>query len=130
VAAVIFPGSDDRGDTANGKQHGWTTEQNIALLEEFGKCGAHIPAPRQTRKCWENVVVALKSRGNTNNNYQMIQHHFLDLKAKFMAERVKEEATAGVEDFGDDDDPLCQLMEDLLEEIKDFEAKRSQMRAM
>jgi hypothetical protein len=64
-----------------------------------------------------------KSRGNTNNNYQMIQHQFLDLKAKFLAEWAKKEAAAGVEDFGDDD-PVAQLMEDLLEEVKDFEAER------
>jgi hypothetical protein len=57
----------------------------------------------------------------------MIQHHFWDLKSKFVAERAKKEATAGVEDFGDDDDPFCQLMEDLLEEMKDFEAERPQM---
>jgi len=68
-----------------------------------------------------------KSRGNTNNNYWTIQHQFLDLKAKFLAEWAKKEATAGVEDFGDDDDPVAQLMEDLLEEVKDFEAEKAQM---
>ncbi len=51
MAALIPPGSDDRGDLGNGKQHGWTTEQNIALLEEVGNCGGHIPAPRQMKKC-------------------------------------------------------------------------------
>jgi hypothetical protein len=40
---------------------------------------------------------------------------------------VKKEATAGVEDFGDDNDPFSQLMKDLLEEIKDFEAEKTQM---
>jgi hypothetical protein len=128
IAAVIPPGLDERADTVgNKKPHGWTTDQNIALLEEVGNFGAHIPAPRQTKKCWENVIEALKSRGNTNNNYQMIQHQVLDLKAKFLAERANKEATAGVEDFGDDDDPVAQLMEDLLEEVKDFEAEKGQM---
>jgi hypothetical protein len=42
VATVTPPGSNDRGDTANGKQRGWTTEQNIALLEEVGNCGAFL----------------------------------------------------------------------------------------
>ena len=37
----------------------------------------------------------------------MIQHQVLDLKAKFLAERANKEATAGVEDFGDDDDPVA-----------------------
>jgi hypothetical protein len=86
AATVIPPGSDVRENTANGKPRGRTAEQNIALLEDAGICGAHIPTPRQTRKCWENVVVALKSRGNTYDNYQTIQHHFLDLKSKFVAE--------------------------------------------
>ncbi len=41
----------------------------------------------------------------------------------------KQEATAGVENFGDDDDdPFGQMMEDLLEEMKDFEAKKFQKR--
>jgi hypothetical protein len=44
--------------------------------------------------------VALKSCGNTNNNYQTIQHHLLDLNGKFVAERAKKKATAGVEDRG------------------------------
>jgi hypothetical protein len=51
----------------------------------------------------------------------------MDLKAKFVAERAKKEATAGVEVWGDDDDPVAQLMEDLLEEVKDFEAEKAQM---
>jgi hypothetical protein len=128
VIAVIPPGSEERADTVgNKKPRGWTTEQNIALLEEVGNFGAHIPAPRQTKKCWENVTEALKSRGNANNNYRTIQNQFMELKAKFLAERAKKEATAGVEDFGDDDDPVAQLMEDLLEEVKDFEAEKAQM---
>jgi len=61
----------------------------------------------QTKKCWENVTEALKSHGNTKNNYQTIQHQFMDLKAKLMAEWAKKEAKAGVEDFGDDDDPVA-----------------------
>jgi hypothetical protein len=41
----------------------------------------------------------------------------------------KQAATAGVENFGDDDDdPFGQMMEDLLEEMKDFEAKKFQKR--
>jgi hypothetical protein len=51
----------------------------------------------------------------------------LDLKAKFLAEWAKKEATAGVEVFGDDDDPVAQSMEDLLGEVKDFEAEKAQM---
>jgi len=52
---------DERADTVGNKRlRGWTTDQNIALLEEVGNFGAHIPAPRQTKKCWENVTEALK----------------------------------------------------------------------
>jgi len=40
-----------------------------SLLEEFDNCSAHPPAPRQMRKCWENVLVAPKSHSNTNDNY-------------------------------------------------------------
>jgi hypothetical protein len=72
VTTVIPPGSDDRGDLGNGKQHHWTAEQNIALLEEVENCGAPIPAPKQTRKCWEKVLKALKSRGNTKK--QLLYH--------------------------------------------------------
>jgi hypothetical protein len=128
IATLIPPASDERADTVgNKKPHGWTTDQNIALLEAVGNFSAHIPAPRQTKKCWENVTEALKSRGNTNYNYWMIQHQFMDLKAKFLTEWAKKEATAGVEDFRDDDDPIAQLMEDLLEKVKDFEAEKAQM---
>jgi hypothetical protein len=74
-------------------------------LEEDGNCGARIPAPKQ-RKCWENVFKALKSCGKTSNNYCTIQHHFMDLKGKFVAEQARKEATAGVEDFGNDDNPF------------------------
>jgi hypothetical protein len=60
IAAVIPPELDERADTVgNKKPRGWTTDQNIALLEEVGNCSAHIPAPRQTKKCWENVTEAL-----------------------------------------------------------------------
>ena len=44
-----------------------------------------------------------------------------------MSKKAKEEATAGIEDFGgDDNDPFNQLMEDLLLEIKDHEAEKEQ----
>jgi hypothetical protein len=43
-----------------------------------------------------------------------------------VAERVKKKATAGTEDCGDDNDPFSQLMEDFQEEIKDFEAVKTQ----
>jgi hypothetical protein len=47
------------------------------------------------------------------------------LKDKFVSDRAKREATSGREDFGDEDDPFTQLMEDLLQEIQDFEAEKS-----
>jgi hypothetical protein len=37
------------------------------------------------------------------------------LRGQFVSKKVKEEATAGIKDFGDDDDdPFNQLTEDLL----------------
>ncbi len=49
------------------------------------------------------------------------------MKPKFAAKRAKEAATSGEENFGDDnDDPFTQLMGDLLDEVKDHEAEKTQ----
>jgi len=51
------------------------------------------------------------------------------LRANYVAKRAKEEATTGMEDFGDDDDdPFNQLMEELLLEMKDHEAEKGQIK--
>jgi hypothetical protein len=127
--AVIPPGSDKKGDAGNTKPRGWTAELDIALLEEVGNCCAHTPGQNQATKCWENVLVALKNRGIPFDSYRTVQRRWSSLKDKFIKERAKQEATAGVENFGDDDDdPFGQMMEDLLEEMKDFEAEKFQKR--
>ncbi len=57
----------------------------------------------------------------------MIQHRWDKLRGQFVSKKAKEEATEGIEDFGDDDDdPFNQLTEDLLMEIKDHEAEKKQ----
>jgi hypothetical protein len=62
ITTVIPPGLEERADTiGNKKPCGWTTEQNIALLEEVSNFGAHIPAPRETKKC--SVDGGLTGRG-------------------------------------------------------------------
>jgi hypothetical protein len=66
-AAVIPPGSDNKGDASNTKPHGWTAELDIALLEEAGNCYTHTPGQNQTTKCWENG--ALKNHGIPFDNY-------------------------------------------------------------
>jgi len=36
-------------------------EWDLALLEETGNCGAHIPGHNQVMKCWEAVTAAIKA---------------------------------------------------------------------
>jgi hypothetical protein len=49
------------------------------------------------------------------------------LRGQFVSKKAKEESTADIEDFGDDDnDPFNMLMEDLLMEIKDHKAEKVQ----
>jgi hypothetical protein len=116
-----------KADSGSSKHRGWTAEWDLALLEETGNCGAHVPGHNQVLKCWEAVTAAIKARGLPHDNPRTIQRRFEKLKAKYVAKRAKEEATPGVEDFGDDDDdPFNQLMEDLLLEMKDHEAEKEQ----
>ncbi len=57
---------------------------------------------------------------------QTIQYHCIILKDKFLPEWEKQGATSGIESFWDDNNPCNQLMEDLVEEIKDSEGEKSQ----
>ncbi len=123
--SIIPPGSQEKGESTSNKHYAWTRELDIALLEEVGNLGAHTPGHNQATKCWLNVLEALKSRGVPYDNHRTIQRRFYTLKDKFVSDRAKREATSGREDFGDDDDPFTQLMEDLLQEIQDFEAEKS-----
>jgi hypothetical protein len=41
--AVISPAAADKAGSSSGKHRGWTTEFDLALLEEIGNCGAHTP---------------------------------------------------------------------------------------
>jgi len=123
--SIIPPGSQEKGESTSNKHYAWTRELDIALLEEVGNLGAHTPGHNQATKCWLNVLEALKSRGGPYDNHRTIQRRFYTLKDKFVSDRAKREATSGREDFGDDDDPFTQLMEDLLQEIQDFEAEKS-----
>jgi hypothetical protein len=97
-------------------------------LEEVGNSGAHTPGHNQAAKCWEKVLAALKSRGMSFDNHRTVQRRFIVLKEKFIKKMADQEATAGIEDFGNDDDPFTQAMEDLVEEMRDFEAEKSQKR--
>ena len=126
-AGNLSPVPDGREDTST-KYRGWTKELDLALLEEVGNCGAHTPGHNQATKCWENVLAALKSRGMPFDNHRTVQRRFIVLKEKFIKKMADQEATAGIEDFGDDDDPFTQAMEDLVEEMRDFEAEKSQKR--
>ena len=61
------------------------------------------------------------------DNPRTIQRQWEKLRGQFVSKKAKEESTAGIEDFGDDDDdPFNQLMEDLLMEIKDHEVEKEQ----
>jgi hypothetical protein len=72
-------------------------------------------------------MVALKAHGIPFDNLHTIQCHWSSLKLKFVAKRAKDEATSGIENFGDDvDNPLLQQMEDLLDEMKDLEVEKAQ----
>ena len=70
------------------------------FLEEVGNCGAHIP----TTKCFEAVTEALKAHGRPFDSAWTIQHHWEHLKKHNIKKKASEEATAGVEDFGDEED--------------------------
>jgi hypothetical protein len=133
TATVIVPSPPSQDIEANApsnandnnKYRGWTVEFDIALLEEVGNCNAHIPGHKQTTKCIEAVTEALKARGIPFDSARTIQHRWEHLKKKYIKKKANEEATAGMEDFGEEDDPFSQLMEELLEEIKDHEAERN-----
>ena len=78
-----------KADSGSSKHRGWTAEWDLALLEETGNCGAHIPGHNQVMKCWEAVTTAIKARGLPHDNPQTIQHRFEKLKAKYVAKRAK-----------------------------------------
>ncbi len=61
------------------------------------------------------------------DNPRTIQHRWEKLRDQFVSKKAKEEPTAGIEDFGEDD-PFNQLVEDLLMEIKDHEVEKEQKR--
>jgi hypothetical protein len=86
---LISPTSGDKADSGSSKHRGWTAEWDLALLEETGNCGAHIPGHNQVMKCWEAVTTAIKARGLPHDNPQTIQHRFEKLKAKYVAKRAK-----------------------------------------
>jgi hypothetical protein len=88
----------------NNKYVGWTVEFDIALLEEVGSCNAHIPRQKWTTKCFEAVTEALKACGMQFYSAQIIQHCWEHLKKKYIKKKANEEVTAGVEDFGDEED--------------------------
>jgi hypothetical protein len=68
-----------------------------------------MPGHNQAKTCWENVTTAEKACGIPFDNPCTIQCHSNSVKAKFITKRAKEEATAGVKDFDDEDeDPFHQ----------------------
>jgi hypothetical protein len=101
----------------------WTLEYDIALLEEVRNYNAHIPRPKEKTTQFENVTQALINCGTPFKNPGTILVRFSHLKRSHASKMAKQQSTSGVENFSDED-PLADLMEDLLQEIKDNDAMK------
>jgi len=103
----------------------WTSESLLALAEETNNHGAHIPAYGEVEKRWKEVVEAMKSRGYSFSNFRTLQHRFERLLEEFRKKRSERATVSGVED-DDDDDPLQLLLEDMNDEVQDYQAEKVQ----
>ena len=102
----------------------WTSESLLALAEETNNHGAHIPAYGEVEKRWKEVVEAMKNRGYSFSNFRTLQHRFERLLEEFRKKRSERATVSGVED--DDDDPLQLLLEDMNDEVQDYQAEKVQ----
>jgi hypothetical protein len=98
-----------------------TSEYDLALLEEVGNYNTHIPEPKEKTKNFESVTVALMNRRIPFKNPRTIMERFGHLKRMHGMKMSKQQSISGVENFGDDD-PVAELMEDLIQKINDHEA--------
>jgi hypothetical protein len=103
----------------------WILEYDLALLEEIRNFNAHILEPKEKTKNFENVTTALINRGIPFKNPRTIMDRFSYLKRMHTAKMAKQQSTSGVENFSDED-PLADLMEDLLQDIMDNEAMKDE----
>jgi hypothetical protein len=99
----------------------WTLEYDLALLEEVGNYNAHIHELKEKTKNFESVTVALMNRRIPFKKPRTIMERFGHLKRMHGVKMSKQQSTSSVENFGDDD-PVAELMEDLIQEINDHEA--------
>jgi len=100
-------------------------ESLLALAEEMQNHGAHIPAYGEVEKRWKEVVEAMKNCGYSFTNFCTLQHRFERLLEKFRKKRNERAGVSGVED-NDDDDPLQMLLEDMNDEVQDYQAEKVQ----
>jgi hypothetical protein len=103
----------------------WTLEYDLALLEEVGNYNAHIPEPKEKTKNFESVLVALMNCGIPFKNSRTIVERFSYLKRMLSVKMSKQQSTFGMESFCDED-PLADLMEDLIQEMNDHEALKDE----
>jgi hypothetical protein len=103
----------------------WTLEYDLALLEEVGNYNAHIPELKEKMKNFESVTVALMNCGIPFKNPWTIMERLGHLKRMHGVKMSKQQSTSGVENFGDED-PVAELMEDLIQEMNDHDALKDE----
>jgi hypothetical protein len=121
VASSSGKGSDEKEKVSKA----WTLEYDLALLEEVGNFNAHILEPKEKTKNFENVTTALINCGIPFKNPRTIMDRFSCLKRMHTAKMAKQQSTSGVENSSNED-PLADLMEDLLQDIMDNEAMKDE----
>jgi hypothetical protein len=99
----------------------WTLEYDLALLEEVGNYNVHIPEPKEKMKNFESVTVALMNCRIPFKKPRTIMERFGHLKRMHGVKMSKQQSTSGMENFSDDN-PVAELMEDLIQEINDHDA--------
>ena len=100
----------------------WTSESLLALAEETNNHGAHIPAYGEVEKHWKEVVEAMKNCGYSFSIFCTLQHCFERLLEEFRRKRSKRATVSGIED----NDPLQLLLEDMNDEVQDYQAEKVQ----
>jgi hypothetical protein len=93
----------------------WTLEYDLALLEEVGNYNAHIPELKEKMK---NFEIPFK-------NPWTIMERLGHLKRMHGVKMSKQQSTSGVENLGDED-PVAELMEDLIQEMNDHDALKDE----
>jgi hypothetical protein len=105
----------------------WTLEYVLALLEVVGNYNSHIPEPKEKSKNFESVTEALMNHGIPFKNPRTILERFSHLKRMHGVKMSKQQSPSGVENFSDED-PLAELLEDLIQEMNDHDALKDEKR--